>query len=345
MVNNCYPFHYLTSARQRREAIVFKLTQNVRVKRDDQGIVRHLNYLQEPYAAPSGVTPTARGVAEAYVRDVGDIYSIDPKMLSTLYERVERELKKEPSRLRSLEEKRLLNSTVLGYQQTLLGLPVWEAHFTVRMHEDPVRVTSSDSSVHHDIKVEAPPKNAKYLPGSDQVEELLHELLRGAKGKLVKITEQRLLVYRYDSDRRFDPEAGREEQGTTLEGRVPTLPLPKVAGTIEPGSYYVVNEVLFTTALGPWKALHWRTMIEVKTGAVLYLRAFVTAAFGNVFSVDPVTLTGDTSLTPCSPGTDLDPITDLVTLVGLTPPAAGDQELASDFVTLGELSTAMGSSG
>ncbi|MGH9116869.1 MAG: hypothetical protein ACRD0A_03005 [Acidimicrobiales bacterium] len=79
--------------------------------------------------------------------------------------------------------------------------------------------------------------------------------------------------------------------------------------TIEPGDHYVCNEVPFTLAIGPGPALHWRALVEVRGGAVLYLRAFVTSAFGNVFVADPITLTGDTSITPCSPATVLDPLT------------------------------------
>lgn len=314
----------------------FELTPNVRVKRDDQGIVRLLSHPQEPYTSPSGVKQSLRALSEAYVHDVAEIYGIDPTMLSSLAEPVERKLKKEPLRLRMLEEKRLLNSIVLGYQQTFLGLPIWESHLSVRLHQEPLRVTSSDSSLHGDVQCKAPPKTAKFMPSSGQVTELLQDIVRRADGKLVNITEQRLLIYRYNPDQRFDPEVGRKEQGAVFENDLPTLPLDNVPRTISPGSYYVVNEALFTTAIGYWKALHWRMMIEVNTGAIVYLRPLVSGAFGNIFGADPVTL--GTGFTPCAPGTDLDPITDLVTLDGLTPPSAGDpQELTSEFVTLGEI--------
>jgi hypothetical protein len=116
--------------------------------------------------------------------------------------------------------------------------------------------------------------------------------------------------------------------------------LPGVPKSIADGRHFVVNEVLFTTALGPWKQLHWRAFVEVETGAVLYLRALVTHAFGNVFASDPVSATGNAALTPTSPATTLDPITSVLTLPGLTPPAAGDpQTLAGEYVQVGELSS------
>ena len=315
----------------------FDITPNVHIRRDRADIVRHLRHLQAPYSATPA--PTPRALAAAYLRDVAEIYNIDAPLLTTLGERVGWELKDESTRLRLVEEKTIQQTTVVSYQQTHLGVPVWDARLTVRVQRDPFRVTSSESTLHYGIKVERPKGTARYRPGSRNVTALLQRVVAAAKGKLTKVTGMRPLVYQYDPDARIDPEA-TEKRAEAMQGGVPLLPLPRVPRTIRAGRYYVVTEALFTTALPPWKALHWRALIDVQSGAVLYLRAFVTSAFGNIFRADPFTLTGDATITPASPAATLDPLTDVVTLPGLTAPPAGDpQALTGQYVALGELST------
>ena len=328
----------------------FSLTPNVRVKKDAQGVARHLSHLQEPYVSAGLRQPTPQGLAGAYVRDVAGVYGLDQTWLESLGEPVARTLKAEGSRLRFREMKRLLNTTLVAFQQTHLGIPVWGAHLQVRIHDAPLRVTSSDNFAHEIEDVKRPGKDARHLPGKRNTAALLKRLVGAAKGTLLTITDERLLVYRYDAGDRFDPEAAsrasrrgaseraaRREEGPPPD--VPTLPLPAVPKGIESGRHYVVNEVLFSTALGPWKRLHWRAFVEVNTGAVLYLRALVTHAFGNVFLADPITLTGNGALSPSSPAGTLDPLTSVVTIQGLTPPAPGNpQALSGEHVVVGELS-------
>lgn len=304
-------------------------------------------------------------LAQAYLRDVVELYDLPDGVLNALSEPVDHLLRpEEDTRLRLLRERVSGATRLVSFRQTHLGLPVWEAVFEIRMQDEPLRVTGSHSSVHRDIDVSPPPRNARFLPGRRAVETALEEFAREADAKLVRITNQRPWIYRYDPAQRFDPEAAAQrpplpevgvaetgggpaitgegqptQPGVTLEGDIPVLPLPAVPPDIRPGSHYVVNEVLFTLTIGPWPELHWRALFEVRTGTVLYLRAFVTSAFGNVYSADPVTLTGNAAITPCSPAATLDPLTSVVTLQGLTPPAnPGDpQSLSGEFVALGEL--------
>jgi hypothetical protein len=332
----------------------FTVTPNVRIGRDDSGTARHVLHLQEPYMPAGAVALTPRSLAGAYVQDVAGLYDLDPTWLSTLQEAVGHAVKREGSQVRFRESKKLLNTTVVTYQQTYLGLPVWGAHLDVRTHDAPMRVTSSTSFAHHDVEAAAPSRGARFVPGKPGTQALLRRVLAAAKGRVVKVTAERLIVYRYEAHERFDPEsrpAGpqieRARATRTRSARqaappvgVPTLPLPNVPKSIGDGRHCVVNEVLFTTALGPWKQLHWRAFVEVETGAVLYLRALVTHAFGNVFTRDPISATGNAALTPTSPATTLDPITSVVTLPGLTPPpAGGPQALAGEYVQVGELSS------
>ena len=328
----------------------FNVTPNVRLSRDGQGIVRQLIHLQEPYAPGGGAVATPKALSAAYLHDTARLYDLDPKWLATLGEAVANEVKKEGTQVRFRESKALQNSTVITYQQTFAGLPVWSAHLDVRIHDTPLRVTSSTSFTHHDVKATPPSANARFVPGRRETQALLRRYVTQAKGRIVKATDERLIVYRYEAEARFDYESHegtpdvRRQPRANVRARVadytvgvPTLPLPAVPKSITDGRHYVVNEVLFTTALGPWKALHWRVFVEVETGAVLYLRALVTHAFGNVFATDPISASGNGALTPTSSAATLDPLTSIVTLQGLTAPPAGDpQALSGEYVQVGE---------
>ncbi len=315
----------------------FTITRNVHVRRDRDGRVRLLRHLQEPYTAQVAAlaAPTTQALAAAYTRDVAAIFEIDPAMLTTLGEKVGRVLKDEGSRLRLAEEKSILNTSPVSYRQTHLGLPIWEAGFTVRIQGQPLRVTSSESSVHYNVQVQKPDPKARFMPDRITPPLLVQLLGLRSRAKRPRINRTGLLIYRYDPAKRFDPES--QHKGP-LQGGPPTLPLRPVPETIRPGRYYVVTEVLFSLAPPGWRNLHWRAFVEPKTGAVLYLRAFVASATGQIFRRDPLTLTGDGTITPCSDAADLDPLAETVTLLGLTPPAAGDpQALSGEFVVLGEL--------
>jgi hypothetical protein len=331
----------------------FTVTRNVRVSRDGTGIARHVVHLQEPYAAGGAAAVTPKALADAYLQDTASLYKLEPQWLGTLAETVAHALKQEGTQVRFRESKTLRTATVVTYQQTFLGLPVWGAHLDVRMHAAPMRVTSSTSFTHHDVQVAAPRSTARFLPGKRNTQAMLRRLVTAAKGRVVRFTDERLIIYRYDPKERLDPDAqqpgapvpelrrapaARAARAEAVVG-VPTLPLPAVPKSIVGARHYVVNEVLFTTAFGPFRELHWRAFVEVTTGAVLYLRALVTHAFGNVFATDPISATGNAALSPTSPAATLDPITALVTLPGLTAPAPGNpQALMGEYVQVGELS-------
>jgi zinc metalloprotease ZmpB len=326
----------------RRKAMPFTITPNVHVERDAQGVIRHLRHLQEPYTAAGLTAPTPQAIAAEYVRDAASIYGLDTGLLTDLTRPAGQELTDEGTLLRFAEEKSFMGTTVVSYVQTHYGLPIWEAGVSATLQEQPLRVTSSQSSIHFDVQVQKPGPRAKFMAARIRPALLAQAPGLVAAEKRPKITSTRLLIYRYDPALRYDPEStgsGGDEIG--LQGGMPTLPLPTVPKTIQTGTHYVVTEVLFTLALTGTRDLNWRAFVEVQTGAVLYLRAFVSAAFGNVFQRDPLTLTGDATITPCSPGTTLDPLTSVVTLPGLTAPAnPGDpQSLTGEFAQLMELAS------
>jgi len=305
--------------------MTFTLTPSVYVERASDGIVRQLTHLQQPYLAGM---QTPRPLAAQYVRDVASIYQLPPGALTSLDSPFQptNGFTDDPVRLYFSGETALLGTSTITYAQTLIGLPIWEAGVSVTIQAGPERVTSSFSTFHHDAKVEPPEREFRPY----QLAELERLLGLRERERVLEITSQRRLIYRYHAALRTDPEA--EVQSAPLQGPKPTLPIPPPTAKITEGNHYVVVEVLFTTDPGRG-TLNWRAFIEEKGGSILYLRALLSCVFGNVFHIDPVTDAGNATLNGCSGAATLDPIQ---TTVSLPVTAASPQILSSQFVALSD---------
>jgi hypothetical protein len=316
--------------------MTFDISKNVHVERDPQGRVLHLRHPQAAFTQATGLAAhSPRALAASYVREVAPIYALDSAQLGELELEVDGQPSEAGTRLRLGEVKRVLETRVISYQQTHFGLPIWESGISVSSHEGPLRVTSSVSTVHRDVQVSWP-KSVPRGEGSqgDGFEEdtFLREVVaveRGRGGQEV-LHSHRLLIYRYEPDRRIDPEAHVDEKSDFEQGP-PTLPLAPVPDSIQAGRHYVVHEVLFRKSVPGWGPLNWRAFVEPDTHSVLYLRAFVACATGMVFEHDPLTLTGDATITPTSAAATLDPLRTSVTLEGLDTPAP-NVELKGEYV-------------
>jgi len=64
--------------------------------------------------------------------------------------------------------------------------------------------------------------------------------------------------------------------------------LPRV--TLEENSFRIVREVLFSSYLENLGLAHWRCLVDVQNGDVLYLLPFVFSIDGLVFKNDPITM-------------------------------------------------------
>lgn len=325
------------------------LGKNVHIGRRSDGSIILLRHNQEPFTKEMAnltvISPTS--LAKSYIKRVRTDYDFDPDMLVTLDEHLDGKLRKEGSRLRYVEKKAVKDTQVVSYAQTFLGLPVWRAGFNVRMHADPLQVVSSQSTVHLNIDLELPKLNVQKskdkhemlkhgLAGADeQADQCICDIGKSRKAKVVKITSVKPIIYQYDPAQRVDPEI--KEHKDSKDEVIPSIDLPSVPDIIKPGQHYIVLEVLFTLNMPGWGEIHWRAMLELETGAVIYLRAFVQATDGKVYLNDPIRLSGDATLTPCSAAADLDPLRTDVELLGLTAPAAGAQQaLTGEYITIAE---------
>lgn len=311
----------------------FVITPNVTVVSEANGRVRELEHLQQPFGAEDSGLATAAPIqlANQYLRDVAHIYQIGTAMLAGLESDASPVLADGPPGLRQAHQSSAGGAMVVVYAQTALGVDVWEAGVAVNLLSRPWRVTSSRSTLHDDVKVQLPDPKAGYLGGRVTAALLARQL--GIKGG-VRIQGTRVLIYRYDPGTRVDFEPGQAppQQIGLLPSPHPSLPVKSVPRTFVAGDHYVVTEALFGLEMQGWGEVNWRAFIEVRTGAVLYLHAFVGACTGEVYLTDPPTATGNATITPASPATTLDPLKTTVTLEGLT--ASNPQALTGQFVAI-----------
>ncbi len=331
--------------------MTFRLTPNVRVERDQQGTVRHLAHLHEPYTLPGGlIAPSPQALAGQYLQEVAPLYAIDPALLRDLGRQIGKGMTPDPTLLQFADQKAQMGTYVISYAQTHYGLPIWGAGVSVWLQSSPLRVTSSLSTLHHTIDIDAADPQQFAYPIERMDEPVLSELLGLQQSEEIRINGLRYRIYRYDPADRFDPEAlpqrGAPDGPPThlprpdLEAHAPLLPVGPVPETIQAGRHYVVVEALFTVAAPGWGPLNWRAFVEPMTGAVLYLRAFVAGATGAIYERDPITATGDTMITAASSPATLDALRTVVVLPGLTAPAApgAPQALAGEYVYLTNIS-------
>ncbi len=331
---------------------MFTLGKNVHIGRRSDGSISLLRHNQEPFTKEMAnlATPSPTSLAKAYLQRVQVDYDFDPEMLLTLDEPLDGQLRKEGSRLRYVEKKAVKNTQIVSYGQTFLGLPVWKAGVNIRMYTDPLQVVSSQSTTHLNIDLELPklqvPKSKDthvmlkrgLVNAEKQANDYIDDIGKSRKAELVKITSVKPIIYQYDPDQRVDPEI--EAYKDRDDEVIPSLDLPSVPDNINPGQHYIVLEVLFTLNMPRWGEIHWRAMLELETYAVLYLRAFIQATDGKVYLNDPIRLSGDTTLTPCSAATDLDPLQTDAELLGLTAPAPGNpQSLSGEYISIIDIDT------
>jgi hypothetical protein len=304
---------------------------NLNLVRDEKERVRAINHNQAPVTLAAA---TPRELAQAYLREVADVYDINTDQMGTLDLELRGDLDlDETASFRLEQEKQAADNTVVSYTQTYFSLPVRQAGIDVVMQNNPLRVLSSSASFYHAIEVKRPDPDRL-----DRFRELsaedLAKLLRSDNepGTLreIKINQKRFVVYKYDAkNRQFI-----DTDGKRAFEPLPTLPLPKVPDSIVDGHFYVTLETYFTMPLEGLGSLNWLALIEVETGAILYLTALIAHAQGYVFLNDPVAESGNTANTPSSTNATLNPFRDDVTLQGLNPPAVGVQSLSGDLINI-----------
>ncbi|MCG8598443.1 MAG: hypothetical protein MI785_29300 [Kiloniellales bacterium] len=330
---------------------------------DSDGIVRGINHF-ESYKRSDQIT--ARLAAIDYVQQVADVLDIPRSQLARAHQKVDYlEPREEGAEYRLSEEKTFFDSTTTGLVQTYLNLPVWLSGITVTVKQNPSRIVSAANTSQRGLDAKLPDQEtidryrrlfeakdvdatAKFLRGiidSKRVEDGSEDRDADSRHGRDKILRGRFYVYRYDASERLPAQPDRQPQKPRLEASTrgprpggcfgetenPVLRLPSVPKKIEDGRYYVVAEVIFSLWTPEYELLNWRALIELTTGAVLYLRALVSGVNGMVFVQDPITETGDATKTPNASNAVLNPCRTTVALPNLDAPVGGTQHLRGTY--------------
>lgn len=317
---------------------MFTLTPNKFASKDQDGRVRHIEHIREPYLSQFLDEPDAEQLADEYLSETATVYQIEDGLMKDLTAKVPDGLTAANAQLHRSAVKEIAGSVIVNYAQTYQGLPVWGADFSVHIASAPIRVTSSTSSLHPAIKLGNDPKaaadeleNNKYTPQS------VSKLLGLKKGKKVsKINGVRLMIYQFDPEQRIEQCVPSEENVDCAFETPLTMPaLPELGDEIKPGMHYVVAEVLFDLGVKGMPDLHWRAFIEPVTGSVLYVRALIAAVTGKVFRMDPISLSGNAGLTPGAAEASLNAYRSNIALTDLT--VSNPQQLDGNWVDLHEI--------
>lgn len=304
-------------------------------RRDATGAVRHIEHLTEPFLSDALTGQSPEQLADAYVSEVADMYQIDAALMADPSAPIPNQPTAAQALLHREAAKDIAGSYVVNYQQSFAGLPVWNAHLAVHIAAEPMRVTSSTSSLHTGIVLGNDVQKVAAEYQTNITLDTLPDLL-GLKKKerISRINSMALVIYQYDpSDRLETPDP--QERAVSFEGAPPMPDLPPVAPRIQSGMHYAVAEVLFDLDMPGWSGIHWRAMIEPISGSVLYLRALVASATGTVFKMDPISLSGNTALTPAAPEASLAPWRTTVALADIT--ASSPQKLQGANVDIAEI--------
>lgn len=334
---------------------------------DDAGVVRQILHHDRRWFSEAQ-TPARAGLE--YLREHADVLGIGRAELEFAHDRVSyRSPRAEDTAFRLAEEKQQFDATTLAYAQTHLNIPVWRKGVTVRVKGNPTRVVASTNTALQEVSAALPPEEVidrwqrmfdsidRRSVGEDRPADAIDRTVRNAVGLAaskearsaaasaslarqatgIRVNRGRFYVYRYDPDERQSPRP-KDVKDSELEANesLPTLPLPPVPSSIEPGGDYVVAELLFTFPVAGIPGLNWRALLEVETNAVLYLRALVSGVDGLVFTADPYTATGDLTNSPDQPNSVLNPLRTDVTLQNLSAPAAGVQSLTGTNVQIAD---------
>jgi zinc metalloprotease ZmpB len=319
--------------------MALQLNPNDRVERDERGRIRSISHAETPsleMAFPARESLSPQQIAEQYLRETTNLFDVPESMMSNLTGALrESAPDNEGPQLRLQTEKEGRDTFTVTYAQTDMGIPVFNSSVSVRIQKSGMRVMTAENEVDYDFNEVAPPPADGFVPDNLTVNDVRR--LVGLQGDArCDIVKMRLLIYRYDpADRIEYVEAPRDEEGHEMafaSATTPTLPLPPVAESIQPGRYYVVTDV---DCLLPWDVrpqLPWKLFIETVTGSVLRARPAVASATACVFMPEPTTQ-GSTAVSTSPAGT-LDPLRGPVALQGLAPPnpATGQQALSGDFV-------------
>jgi hypothetical protein len=312
----------------------FDARRETRVLSGSGGVARMVSH-QDRYVATRASTP--RLAAREYLGRYGELFGIRRPHLKDILQPVAHRPTDAKTEYRFAAEKRHSDLATVVFQQTFLGLPVWEAGLSVTMKHKALHVIGARSTLHAKVKIGRSP--ATYL---EKLPKLDVATLAGHLGLArhvndatpLRINNERLMVHQHDEARLRHASARPRGDSSGFHSGAPSLPLPPPHASIRDREHYVVRVVNFSFDFPPIRPLHWLALIETRTGSVLLLRPFIDNVTALVFPADPATLGGPAA---DAGNAALDRLRSQVTLPGLAAARKGVQELRGKRVRVADV--------
>ena len=342
---------------------VYDKKLKARMTMDEAGRVRSISHSQE-FMASEQEDPI--DVAVSYLSNVAGVLGVQESEMSNPRAHVDFFSPAETGvQYRLSEVKQHFGTTTVSFYQTCLNIPVWRAGVSVTIKNKPNRVVGALNTSQEAPAATLPASEVieRYrglfsldersgLPRTFNTEEggaMAAEFVRGlidlkrlrrsqgdfeaagSLGDAARLIRGRFFVYCYDADKRL-PKKKAARKNPDEGGSEPVLPLKSVPPKIQDGKYYVVAEVTFTFDTTEYGHLNWLALVELESGATIYLRALVGSVNGQIFRRDPITQSGDATMTPDRSNAVLNPFRSWVPLPRLGPAnGAGNQALTGAF--------------
>ncbi len=236
---------------------------------DEQGHPRHFNIIEDADTdiAPSAtraMPASAQEAAKQFLASHADLLQLKRNVMQSMDVRASLAPVAEDEALRFESEKHTMDSTVVSYNQTMFGLPIYQAGVSVVMHGPQNQVKAATSTLHYDVAAQPPGHSTANMGALDTAASGAHDnvvrrAIPAAQG--MRINRTRLMVYQYDPADRVHHEHGDPGFGAVP----PSLSLPPVPASIKPGTHYIVVDALFSYALPNWGTLNWRAFMPWST--------------------------------------------------------------------------------
>ncbi len=229
-------------------------------------------------------------------------------------------------------EKRQFDTTTVVYQQTWREIPVWRCGVTVTLREGPARVAGVQNTAYPAIEVKTGTDTGK-VKGAGLIAKAFGITAPRRAGAAndttgrTEIVSDQIVVHRYDAARRLTDFPKADDRAVPFPLRLPD------PAEIDDGTFRLAREVIFRLPTPPRGVVTWLALVDVATGALLYLRPFLADVSGMVFQRDPLTAGGTAG--PDATAATLNGFRSSVVLPGLTVPGPGaEQTLTGEHVAV-----------
>jgi len=295
--------------------------QTHHIKKDKKGKIRQIDHTLSPYKlSQKAASDSPKDVAAQYIREVLNVKNVFTEKPTESLQKKRKETRKQESEIWFKSEKQILNIAVVEFEQRHNAIRVWKSGISVSLKSSIGDVVFASNTFDYEIPTieinhKILEKHANSIDGNllskillldkniKRVETIRKDIKEIKEIDIpkpsFKINNIEQVVYRYDPEARQIHEKPGKDSDRNLVARALELVLPDVNKKIKPFKHYVVTEVYFSASVSKF-SMNWHALIEPETNSILYLRPLVAQDSGWVYEKDPLTTTGDSSITPGS---------------------------------------------